>query len=171
MSRIIYIGIDNGVSGSIGVMDDVGAGAEFHLVPVKEELNYQKDKKKITRLDFPRFVTFLEDLKLRYSGDVIVRAVLETPFVNPGNFVATATSLRCFEAEIIALEQVGISRQYVTSGDWQKKLLPGVKGRTELKKASRDVGTRMFPQFGDAIKKQKDADGLLITEYARSVKL
>lgn len=171
MSRIIYIGIDNGVSGSIGVMDDVGAGAEFHLVPVKEELNYQKDKKKITRLDFPAFVAWLEDLKRRYYGDVVIRAILETPFVNPGNFVATATSLRCFESTIIALEQAGISRQYITSGDWQKKLLPGVKGRVELKKASADVGTRMFPQFAAEIKKQKDADGLLITEYARSVKL
>ena len=171
MSRIIYIGIDNGVSGSIGVMDDVGAGAEFHLVPVKEELNYQKDKKKITRLDFPAFVAWLEDLKRRYYGDVVIRAILETPFVNPGNFVATATSLRCFESTIIALEQAGISRQYITSGDWQKKLLPGVKGRVELKKASADVGTRMFPQFASMIKKQKDADGLLITEYARSVKL
>ena len=171
MSRIIYIGIDNGVSGSIGVMDDVGAGVEFHLVPTKEELNYQKDKKKITRLNFPAFTAWLEDLKRRCYGDVVIRAILETPFVNPGNFVATATSLRCFEATIIALEQAGISRQYITSGDWQKKLLPGVKGRPNLKKASLDVGTRMFPQFVAEIKKQKDADGLLITEYARSMKL
>ena len=171
MSRIIYVGIDNGVSGSIGVMDDVGGQVELHQVPVKEELNYQKDKKKITRLDFPAFVAWLQDLKLRYDGDCVIRVVMETPFVNPGNFVATATSLRCFEAEIIALEQAGISRQYITSGDWQKKLLPGVKGRNDLKKASQDVGTRMFPQFGAAIKKHKDADGLLITEYARSVKL
>lgn len=167
---ILYVGIDNGVSGSIGIMDEVGAFAKFCLTPVREELNYQKDKKKITRLDFPRFEEFLGDLQEAFP-DHTIRAVLETPFVNPGNFVATATSLRCFEATIIALEQAGISRQYITSGDWQKKLLPGVKGRTALKAASRDVGIRMFPQFGDMIKQQKDADGLLITEYARSVKL
>lgn len=170
MSGILYLGIDNGVSGSIGILDETGSVVRFNLTPVREELNYQKDKKKVTRLDFPGFLQFLQGLRNEFP-DHTIRAVLETPFVNPGNFVATATSLRCFEATIIALEQAGISRQYITSGDWQKKLLPGVKGRVDLKKASRDVGTRMFPQFGDAIKKQKDADGLLITEYARSMKL
>ena len=41
------------------------------------------------------------------------------------------------------------------------------EGTTELKKASLDIASRMFPTHIDTIKKQKDGDGILIAEYAR----
>ena len=46
-------------------------------------------------------------------------------------------------------------------------MLPkGCKG-AELKAASKDVGIRLFPQHKEIIVKQKDADSLLIAEWAR----
>jgi hypothetical protein len=43
-------------------------------------------------------------------------------------------------------------------------LLPkGIKGSDELKKASLDVGVRLFPK----LPLKKDADGILIAEYMR----
>ena len=50
---------------------------------------------------------------------------------------------------------------------WQKKLLPqGCKGE-DLKRASEDIGLRLFPSLRPVIKKHKDADALLIAEWAR----
>lgn len=56
---------------------------------------------------------------------------------------------------------------YCDSKHWQRILLPkGAKG-PELKKASMDIGCRLFPEHEKLIRKHKDADGLLIAEWAR----
>ena len=74
-------------------------------------------------------------------------------------------AVRAFEATIVALEQLHIPYQYIDSKEWQKALLPkGCKGK-ELKKASHDIATRLFPVI--TLKKNEDADGLLIAEYAK----
>jgi len=62
------------------------------------------------------------------------------------------------------LEDAQWPYEYIDSKEWQKVLLPkGIKGSDELKKASLDIGKRMFP----TLKIKKDADGLLIAEYLR----
>jgi hypothetical protein len=67
-----------------------------------------------------------------------------------------------FRGELDAL------RDYMDSGAWQKVLLPaGVKGAPKLKKASKDVGLRMFPMHAEIINEHGDADALLIAEWAR----
>lgn len=159
-----YIGIDNGVSGAVGICKE-GALPALLSLPIRSELNYQKAGKNITRLDYPAFLAMLSKLMEEHGADI--RVVIEKPFVNPGNFVATSTSLRCLEAELIALEQLGISRQYIDAKTWQKELLPDVAGRTALKAASKDIGIRMFPHLAGEIKKQKDADAVFIAEYAK----
>lgn len=168
----LYIGIDNGVSGTVAhVGSAVPFGAEVWPTPVKEEQNYQKTKKNINRLDHARFAVSIKDLVerlLHATDEDVVRVVLEKPFVNPMNFVATSTSVRCFEAQLVVLEQLGLSYTYLDAKTWQKVLLPeGTKGRQEQKKASLDLGLRLFPQHADFIRKHKDADGLLIAEYCR----
>ena len=76
------------------------------------------------------------------------------------------TAMRCFEAELTALEMSGIRFMFIDSKEWQKELLPkGISGSEELKKASLDIGNRLFPQFKGV--KHKDRDGILIAEYAR----
>ena len=56
--------------------------------------------------------------------------------------------------------------EYVDSKKWQKALLPiGIKGSEELKKASLEVGKKLFPTIN--FKGFKDADALLIAEFYR----
>lgn len=158
MSKI-WVGIDNGVSGTIGI---VGEDIEpvFVKTPVKKEQDYTKDKKTITRLDYSSFMELFSGLN---KNDVCV--VMERPLVNPQKFTATASALRCHEAELIMVEIMGCKRMFIDSKEWQKEMLP--KGCTgdELKKASLDIGNRLFPEFEDV--KHPDRDGILIAEYAR----
>lgn len=109
----------------------------------------------------------LHDLLVEYKGTNIL-AVIERPFVNPSMFKSTLSAIRALEATLVILEHIGIPIRYIDSKEWQKELLPeGTKGTTELKKASLDIASRMFPTHIDTIKKQKDGDGILIAEYAR----
>ena len=165
---MLSIGIDNGISGSIGVLSTDKNIAEFIFPPVKSEQNYTKTKKNITRIDYPKLVEYFTKYAEWPDG---VHVMLERPMVNPGRLQATFSALRAMEATLIMLEQLCLSYEYMDSKAWQKLLLPqGTKGSDELKKASHDIGIRLFPQFKDAIEKQGDADGLLIAEYCRRVR-
>jgi hypothetical protein len=78
------------------------------------------------------------------------------------------SAMRTLEAQVLILESLKIPLMYVDSKDWQKDLLPrGTKGTPELKKASMDIGCRLFPQHDELIRKHKDADGLLIAEWGK----
>ena len=160
MGRRIYIGIDNGVTGTIGIVGD-GVESWIYHTPVKKEQNYTKKKDNITRLDANGFA----DILTQYDAkDVMV--VMERPMVNPTRFKATTSALRCFEAQLTLIEHLGCPYCYVDSKDWQRVLLPkGIKGADEQKKASKDIGKRLFPQLADF--KHTDFDGILIAEYAR----
>ena len=159
MSKI-YIGIDNGVSGTIGVVGD-NVETTFIKTPVKKEQNYTKTKDFISRLDSVAFMEFLSNYD---PNDVVV--IMERPLVNPTMFKTTLSAIRCFEAELTLIESLKIKHIYVDSKEWQKVMLPkGVKGSEELKKASLDIGNRLFPQFEEH--KHKDRDGLLMAEWAR----
>lgn len=159
MSKI-YIGIDNGVSGTIAVVGD-DVETVFMKTPTKKEQNYTKEKQSITRLDATTFVEFLKQYE---PNDVVV--VMERPLVNPTMFKTTLCAIRCFEAELTLIESLKLKHMYIDSKEWQKSLLPkGVKGSDELKKASLDIGNRLFPQFEEM--KHNDRDALLIAEWAR----
>lgn len=163
MSKI-SIGIDNGVSGSIAIIDE--NGSSFYETPTFSQQNYTKKKANITRIDSGA----LRALLLPYK-DTNCFVLLERPMVNPQRFQATTSALRALEATLITIEQLGLAHSYLDSKEWQKQLLPqGTKGPEELKKASLDIGCRLFPQHSELITKHKDADGLLIAEYCRRIK-
>jgi hypothetical protein len=156
----VYIGIDNGVTGTIGVVGDDIQPQICHT-PVKKEQNYTKKKDIVTRLDANGFADIIKQFDAK---DVMI--VMERPMVNPTRFKATTSALRCFEAQLILIEHLGLAYCYVDSKDWQRELLPkGIKGADEQKKASKDIGKRLFPRLADF--KHPDFDGLLIAEYAR----
>jgi len=158
-----YIGIDNGVSGSLALIIPGFTG--FKPMPSNKEQSYTKAKAQITRVDWRRL-----DITLAtwcHYGDESIRVFIERPFVNPKGFKATVSALRCLEATLISIEKARLSYEYVDSRQWQKVLLPkGCKG-LDLKTASRDIGCRLFPEHSVAIKEHKDADSLLIAEWAR----
>ena len=85
--------------------------------------------------------------------------------VNPTRFKATTSALRCFEAELVIIEYLGLRHIFIDSKEWQKELLPKGCSGNDLKKASLDIGNRLFPMFEKF--KHPDRDGLLIAEYGR----
>jgi hypothetical protein len=162
---MIYCGIDNGSTGTIGIVNN--ETTLFYLTPSKKVLDYQKKVKYITRIDYSKLYEILS-----YYPTLGIKFFIERPLKNPGLFEASASGLRAFEATLICLEQLKYSYSVIDSKEWQKKMLPeGIKGSAELKKASVDVGCRLFPQFAKEIRNHKDADGLLIAEWARREKL
>lgn len=169
ISDKLYIGIDNGVSGSVGAVGN-RIETQMFAIPTFMQQNYTKEKKNITRIDTPSMNRILRRL-MRQQGNSNVLAVMERPMVNPGRFAATQSALRALEATLIVLENLKIPYMYVDSRQWQDGLLPSFGKKkidsTVLKLESRDIGLRLFPTAQDEIKKQKDADGLLIAEWAR----
>ena len=164
--RRLYIGIDNGVSSQgIGLIYASGV-VEYPKLPTIFQQDYTKTKKNITRLDGPKFLDLLDLALLREDlASQSAIATVERPMVNPKMFKSTVSALRCHEATLIVLENLGIPYQFIDSKEWQKAMLPtGTKGPEALKKASYDIGKRLFPSLID---KQKDADSLLIAEYTR----
>lgn len=161
-----YIAIDNGVSGSIGIIDGLDRPS-FFTTPIVKELNYTRAKQWINRLDVTEFTLILNNLKDQtWTRDWVV--LLERPMVNPMRFKASVSAVRCLEATITVLESLGLPKPsyYVDSKEWQKVMLPrGITGSDELKKASLDVGRRLFPTL--AMHFKKDADSILMAEWAR----
>ena len=151
-----YLGIDNGVTGSIGIILD--NEYNYFKTPVKKELSYTKTKQWLNRIDF-------DVLKKDLSIYNIHLAVIERPMVNPGRFKATMSAMRALESTQIVLEQLKIPYQWIDSKEWQKAMLPTGLEKEELKEASLQIGKRLFPniKWDDF----DDADGILIAEYAR----
>ena len=165
------VGIDNGSTGSIGVIRP-GGSSFFQPVPTQDYLHYGKRGSIGQRLDRDALRCFLEvtlGLGTPYwPGFDGVKVYIERPF--SGKFInAVVPAHRFFEATIIALEDFGnrhgLGYEVVDSGVWQKSVLGNVKGSPELKKASKLRGLQLYPQHREAITKQGDADGLLIAHY------
>lgn len=160
-----YIGIDNGVTGSIGIISN-NKKPIFLQTPIKKEQNYTKNKQNISRLMYDEFYDIMEDAIVYSNNNRLV--IIERPMVNNKRFKSTVSAVRCLEAQLICLEKLSLPYIYIDSKEWQKKMLPsGIKESSKLKKASLDIGCRLFPSCKEIIIKQKDADGLLIAEYAR----
>lgn len=153
-----YIGVDNGVTGSIGIIPSYGE-AWWEPMPVRKELSYTKAKKYISRID-------VEKLRKILNQTVSpCMALIERPMTNPVRMLAMFSGMRALEATLIVLEEYKIPFQYVDSKEWQKVMLPsGLKG-DELKKASVEVARRLWPSL--ALPKGRDADSLLMAEWAR----
>ena len=151
-----YLGIDNGVTGSIGIILD--NEYNYFKTPVKKELSYTKTKQWLNRIDF-------DVLKKDLSIYNIHLAVIERPMVNPGRFKATMSAMRALESTQIVLEQLKIPYQWIDSKEWQKAMLPAGLEKEELKEASLQIGTRLFPNI--KWDNFDDADGILIARYAQ----
>lgn len=178
-----YIGIDNGVSGSVAVVDSNGQLLRYGQTPVVKRLNYTKAKEFLHRVDGVALSAILAPYA--QNGSVVI----ERPMINPMRWTATVSAIRCDEATLIVLESLGMRYHYVDSKEWQKIMLPNrpelkkpVKGATveekktykkanearkkETKTLSLEVGKRLFPQ----VKFSKDADAALMAEWARTTK-
>ena len=159
----LYIGIDNGVTGSIAALSSSGRVAAYFETPVILHANYTKTKAHIHRVDVPTLLEKL-GLLLGHEWDRILCSI-ERPMVNPGRFKATVSALRCLEATLIVIEKLAIPYQYLDSKEWQKIMLPKGLEKEELKFASDEVCKRLFPEIH--LSKSGKGDSLLIAEYMR----
>ena len=167
----IFVGIDNGVSGTIGVIVIYPKLKKGILLQYayKSCLNYQKTKvKHITRIDT---MTLSDIFKNLLECGTIEKVLIERPMVNPQRFDATTSALRALEATLVVLELFGIAYDYLDSKQWQSIMLPHISVQdkkdypSKLKQVSKEVGMRLFPNLNwDDF---KDADGLLIAEYCK----
>lgn len=153
-----YIGLDNG-TGSLGIIRPDGK-VIFGPIPSKKEQSYTKKEQGITRVDHLKLYEVLST----EGNDCFV--IIERPFTGSAkHFKAIVSGMRALESVLTVIERLGLSYQYIDSREWQKALLPeGIKGTPELKAASLQIGTRLFPQVES---KHKDRDGLLIALYAQ----
>jgi len=165
----VYIGIDNGTTGSIGVIK--GDKSKFFLPPIYREQSYTKHEAYINRVD--PFI-LCERLKKITKNASAVFILIERPVT--GMQVKTmASGMRALEATLIGIKMAGLEiNAYLDSREWQKVMLPGIKGSDKLKAASRKVGCKLFPEHRELIKRTNtkdrdtgDADGLLMAEYCR----
>jgi hypothetical protein len=153
-----YIGIDNGVTGSIGIIHADGSSL-FYRTPIKKELSYTKEEKHISRIDVPALREILKPFgQIPENAEIL----LERPMVNPRRFTASLSAIRALEATMIVLEELNLYKRFVDSREWQSVLLPGVEGSDQLKKASLELGQKLYPN----LKFKSDADSLLMAHWA-----
>lgn len=167
---MITVGIDNGTSGSIGIIGIIGPGrCDFFKVPTQEYLHYGQRGTISLRLDRAALAVLLAPavcpgLDGSWCGSNNVRVFIERPL--SGKFInAVVPAHRTFEATIIVMEDLGLGYTVIDSREWQKPMLGAVSGSAELKKASKLRGIQLYPQHRDAITKHKDADGLLMAHH------
>ncbi len=155
---MIFVGIDNGVTGSIGLIYEDRTTA-FLPTPVYKTRSYTKEDKYIHRILWQDLVN-----NIPHGSSVY----LERPMVNQKAFTATASALRALEATLIVLEMLNIAPAYIDSKEWQKEFISSsIIGHDDMKIASMNIGIELFPNHASKIKEHGDADGLLIAEYAR----
>lgn len=155
-----YAFLDNGVSGSLGIV--YPDGTTFYApTPIKRCLNYTKSKQHLNRIDTDKLRAMLRaqlvDLKNPYL------LLLERPMVNPMRWKASVSAIRALEATLIVVEELQIPYQYVDSKEWQRVMLPANVTSDELKTASKEIAERLFP----GITFKKDGDSMLGAEWAR----
>lgn len=162
MYNKFYIGIDNGATGSIGMIatgPNLPIAVHFVKTPTKSEQNYTKKAAKISRVHSSEFTKLM---RMATPGSQI-KVLIERPLVNPKMFHATISAVRVLESQLSIIEYLEYPYSYIDSKEWQKELLPaGAKG-DDLKSASLQIAQRLYP--GKLIPGHKDADGLLIAHY------
>lgn len=156
-----YIGIDNGVSGTIAILSEDEL-AIFAPTPVFKQQDYTKKKKIVSRI----FTKGLYDMLEPYKENAFI--LIERPMINPTFWSASMSAIRAHEAMLGVVEILGMPYQFVDSKEWQSKMLPSGYHKEELKKISLEIGNRLFPQFAEH--KHPDRDSLLMAEYARRMK-
>lgn len=153
-----YIGVDNGVSGSIGIIYEDGT-YEFFVTPVLKAQDYTKAKKQVSRIQPLKLKEILSKVG---AGSMVL---IERPMINSTRFNASMSAIRAFEATITILETLGLPYQIEDSKAWQKALLPSGCTGDDLKSASKDIGNRLFPNTKTV--KHSDCDGMLIAQYCK----
>jgi len=161
----IFLGIDNGSSGTLGAITEDGGKTFYVDVPKYKEKTYARSNDKyMTHLDYDQLLALLK--KLQKLGDLVVSC--ERPMINPRMFTSSMSGARAHEVMLCALRTLGITlHSTMDSRDWQRPVL-GEFGKGESKEKSVEKGCMLFPEHATFIKKHGDADGILIAYHLRN---
>jgi len=157
-----FLSIDNGVSGSLSWISCDKSDYDFIKIPTKIMYDYSKSGQKIRRVDHKIVKNILKDIKSK-SSDIF--CYIEKAFTMPKMYKASISAAKALEAILIILEQLNIPYEIISSNQWQKVMLKGIKGRENLKAASLQIGKKLFPKIKN--NKLEDLDSLLMAEYGR----
>lgn len=167
-SSSVFIGIDNGSTGSIGIQEYTSKGVRqrvrFFLTPTYMMQDYQKRAKRISQLDMPT----LRKVLRRYREDGWeVHIAMERPFT--GQFQsATVCAARIHQQYIDMFYFMRLpTPQIIDSKQWQGKFLPKGTRKEQLKTLSMELAMKRWPKYADVMQKHKDADGMWICEWMR----
>lgn len=154
----VFVFVDNGPTGSIGVIREDGTSPEYIPVPTYKERNHTKGKSRhTTHVDYDALVGILR--RVSKSGEIVLAS--ERPLINPGRFFATISGVRAHEVFLCAARSLKLSPACTyDSRNWQPEAL-GPFSVGESKERSRQIGTQLFPQFAELIAKRGEADGIL----------
>lgn len=160
----VFVGFDNGTTGTYGVVDYAGKAIAFGETPVKTVRDYTLKIRHITRIDVLAVMRLLHIFAGLGSKLVVVT---ERPLLNPRLFRGSVSAVRAYEALLIAIELAGgtVART-VDIRNWMAEYTP-LSEVQDTKENSARIGVELFPQFADEIAGHGDADGLLMAEYAR----
>ena len=159
MKKYRYIvAIDNGISGTVSVIDTEKWTSSFCKTPIYKTLSYTKKPQHIHRINWNELVANLP------KSDALV--VLERPLVNPRMFTATQSALRSLEATLIAVEYLGLDYIYMDSKEWAQEFLSSALiGKEQMKKGSMEVAIKLYPNHRSKIEAHGDGDSLLMARY------
>ena len=164
----LFLGIDNGPSGSVGVQEynvrGMRYGMDFFETPTYMLQDYTKAKKRISQLD----MRFMRKYLRKYKEGWNIHIAMERPLVNPQRFNASAVGLRVHQQWLDLFLFLRFPAPVsLDSKEWQKPFLPVGTSGDELKRSSKEIGMKLFPKHAEAIRKHKDADGMFISEWMR----
>lgn len=169
MSNRTTIGIDNGTTGTIGILGP--DGAIFEAVPTIEVLSHVQAKGFTKRIDRSALMRMF----LPYCDHPEnVKVYIEAPFTMAYATTAVLMAHRAYEAVLTVCEDLRIGQETIAPRDWQPHVLGKkisvtkvVKGKVKVdtKKASMLRGAELYPHLAESIRSHGDADGLLIAHH------
>ena len=165
---MIYIGIDNGLTGAlVALSDHPGPPIEMTVMPTR-------GKTKGNEVDAKEVGIILSAISGGFYGGITV--ILETPGKHSPGAQALCSMWDSYGAIRGVLESHGIRHHRITPQQWQKKMLPGcAKGDT--KPAALTKARQLWPaeNWLASPRCTKPHDGLidaaLIAEYGRILNL
>lgn len=192
MSNTWILGIDNGISGSLTLMDPKGNVVLFTHVPTYKEVKWTKAKTKKTKSGTkttPEYMTLIDIDALQrvlatYTSSLSdVHCFLERPAISYAAAWSMKTSISAaisWAYVTFVLKKLRIARTDIDSKEWQKELIPEATGAKNkeymktlkagernklLKEASDMFAQSICPKFKP--KELGDGDSICICEYGR----
>lgn len=166
---MIYLGIDNGLTGGLVALSDVSG-----LAPIRMDVMPVRKKSNGNEVNAELVLAFIESLHCDVRCDLTV--ILETPGKHSPGVQALCSMWDSYGVLRAICEVKGIRHHRITPQQWQKVMLPGCeKGNT--KPFALSVARRLWPAESWLATPRSSTphsgliDAALIAEYARTKQL